>query len=256
MSSTCVLVPEHSNWQPCRRSRTARSARERVREEMTAEILAVAREHLAKEGAAALSLRSVARDLELAPSALYRYFDGRDALLSALIMAAYESLADEAERAADQAQRSGAQRCRALARGAARHPAVGARAPSRMGPHLRHAGARVRGAPGHGRALRPRRRSPGAPRGRGEVGGPLALRPARQRHVGTDAAASGGGAGRRRALPRHAGRRRWSGSSRPGRPSWASSASRSSGTGATPILDPEAFFEATVRNLAEDIGLA
>ena len=85
-------------------ARTARSARERVREEMTAEILAVARTHLAEEGAAALSLRSVARDLEMAPSALYRYFDGRDALLSALIMAAYESLADEAERAAEEAQ--------------------------------------------------------------------------------------------------------------------------------------------------------
>lgn len=85
--------------------RTARSARERVREEMTAEILAVARAHLAKEGAAALSLRSVARDLELAPSALYRYFDGRDALLSALIMSAYEALAAEAERAADHATR-------------------------------------------------------------------------------------------------------------------------------------------------------
>jgi AcrR family transcriptional regulator len=70
---------------------------------MTAEILAVARAHLADEGAAALSLRSVARDLELAPSALYRYFDGRDALLSALIMAAYESLATEAERASDAA---------------------------------------------------------------------------------------------------------------------------------------------------------
>ncbi|HSZ37230.1 MAG TPA: TetR-like C-terminal domain-containing protein, partial [Acidimicrobiales bacterium] len=55
----------------------------------------------------ALSLRSVARDLELAPSALYRYFDGRDALLSALIMAAYESLAAEAERAADEASRPG-----------------------------------------------------------------------------------------------------------------------------------------------------
>lgn len=71
---------------------------------MTAEILAVARAHLADEGAAALSLRSVARDLELAPSALYRYFDGRDALLSTLIMAAYESLAVEAEGAADRAQ--------------------------------------------------------------------------------------------------------------------------------------------------------
>jgi AcrR family transcriptional regulator len=87
-------------------SRTARTARERVREEMTAEILAVARAHLADEGAAALSLRSVARDLELAPSALYRYFDGRDALLSALIMAAYESLAAASERAAEAAQRT------------------------------------------------------------------------------------------------------------------------------------------------------
>jgi len=87
-------------------SRTARNARERVREEMTAEILAAARAHLADEGAAALSLRSVARDLELAPSALYRYFDGRDALLSALIMAAYESLAAEAERAAEAAPRN------------------------------------------------------------------------------------------------------------------------------------------------------
>ncbi|HEX3334615.1 MAG TPA: TetR/AcrR family transcriptional regulator [Acidimicrobiales bacterium] len=84
-----------------------RTARERVREEMTAEILAVAREHLAREGAPALSLRSVARDLEMAPSALYRYFDGRDALLSALILSAYESLADEAERGAAQAAGEG-----------------------------------------------------------------------------------------------------------------------------------------------------
>jgi AcrR family transcriptional regulator len=85
---------------------TARSARERVREEMTAEILAVARQHVALEGAAALSLRSIARDLEIAPSALYRYFDGRDALLSALILGAYESLAAAAEQAADEADGS------------------------------------------------------------------------------------------------------------------------------------------------------
>ena len=39
----------------------------------------------------------------MAPSALYRYFDGRDALLSALIVGAYTSLADEAEHAADAA---------------------------------------------------------------------------------------------------------------------------------------------------------
>jgi AcrR family transcriptional regulator len=79
-----------------------RTARERVREELTAEILAVAGAHVARDGAAALSLRSIARDLGMAPSALYRYFDGRDALLSALILSAYEALAIEAERAADQ----------------------------------------------------------------------------------------------------------------------------------------------------------
>ena len=72
---------------------------------MTAEILAVAAAHVARDGAAAISLRSIARDLGMAPSALYRYFDGRDALLSALILSAYEALADEAERAADEADR-------------------------------------------------------------------------------------------------------------------------------------------------------
>jgi AcrR family transcriptional regulator len=77
-----------------------RTARDRIREELTGEILAVARGHLAREGAAALSLRSIARDLEMAPSALYRYFAGRDALLSALILDAYGSLADMAEDAA------------------------------------------------------------------------------------------------------------------------------------------------------------
>ena len=81
-----------------------RTARERVREEMTAEILAVAGAHVARDGAPALSLRSIARDLGMAPSALYRYFDGRDALLTALILTAYEALATEAEWAADQAE--------------------------------------------------------------------------------------------------------------------------------------------------------
>ena len=75
---------------------------------MTAEILAVAAAHVARDGAAAISLRSIARDLGMAPSALYRYFDGRDALLSALILSAYEALAAEAERAADEADRAAA----------------------------------------------------------------------------------------------------------------------------------------------------
>ncbi len=78
----------------------ARTARERVHEEVSGEILAVARTHLARDGGSALSLRSIARELGMAPSALYRYYPGRDALLSALILSAYGSLADEAERVA------------------------------------------------------------------------------------------------------------------------------------------------------------
>ena len=85
----------------------SRTARERVRAELTGEILASARTHLARDGAAALSLRSIARDLEMAPSALYRYFDGRDALLSALIIEAYASVAEEAERASEEAHARG-----------------------------------------------------------------------------------------------------------------------------------------------------
>ena len=82
---------------------------------MTAEILAVAGAHVARDGAAAISLRSIARDLGMAPSAIYRYFDGRDALLSALILSAYGALADEAARAADQAARAAGQAGRWLA---------------------------------------------------------------------------------------------------------------------------------------------
>ena len=85
----------------------ARTARERVHEEVSGEILAVARTHLARDGGSALSLRSIARELGMAPSALYRYYPGRDALLSALILSAYNALADEAERAADAAARRG-----------------------------------------------------------------------------------------------------------------------------------------------------
>jgi AcrR family transcriptional regulator len=84
-----------------------RSARDRVRDEVTREILTVAKAHLAREGAAALSLRSIARELEMAPSALYRYFPSRDALLSALIIGAYGSLADEAERSSHAADAAG-----------------------------------------------------------------------------------------------------------------------------------------------------
>ncbi|MCY1137758.1 TetR/AcrR family transcriptional regulator [Actinoplanes sp. Pm04-4] len=78
---------------------SASGVRARVRAEMTEEIKAVARRHLATDGAN-LSLRAVARDLGMASSAVYRYFASRDELLTALIIDAYNSVGETAERAA------------------------------------------------------------------------------------------------------------------------------------------------------------
>lgn len=77
-----------------------RTVRDRARAEITSEIKATARRHVVASGAAALSLRAVARELEVAVSALYRYFPSRDALLTALIVDAYDDLGARAEIAA------------------------------------------------------------------------------------------------------------------------------------------------------------
>ncbi|MGZ9828116.1 TetR/AcrR family transcriptional regulator [Tsukamurella ocularis] len=77
----------------------SQTARERARAELTAEIIRSARDQLREVGAAALSLRAVARDLGLASSAVYRYFPSRDALLTALITDAYNALGDAVEAA-------------------------------------------------------------------------------------------------------------------------------------------------------------
>src|SRR5258705_2213883 len=76
----------------------ATSIRARVRAEMTEEIKAIARRHLATDGAN-LSLRAVARDLGVVSSAIYRYFASRDDLLTALILDAYNALGASVERA-------------------------------------------------------------------------------------------------------------------------------------------------------------
>jgi AcrR family transcriptional regulator len=76
-----------------------RTARERVRAELTREIKEAARKQLASAGAAGLSLRAVARDLGMVSSALYRYFPSRDELLTALIIDAYDAVGAAAEAA-------------------------------------------------------------------------------------------------------------------------------------------------------------
>lgn len=85
-----------------------------MRAALTADILRAGREHLARDGAAGLSLRAVARDLDLVPSALYRYYPGRDALLTALVIDSYSSLADTTEAADPGAGRDGITRWLAM----------------------------------------------------------------------------------------------------------------------------------------------
>ncbi|WP_224392496.1 TetR/AcrR family transcriptional regulator [Pseudonocardia sp. ICBG1293] len=72
----------------------SRTARERARAELVAEITAAARRQLAETGAAALSMRAVSREIGMVSSALHRYFPTRDDLLTALIVQSYDALAD------------------------------------------------------------------------------------------------------------------------------------------------------------------
>ena len=76
------------------------NARQRARALVIADIVAEARRQLTTEGAAALSLRAVARELGMASSAMYRYVSSRDELLTILIVEAYDALGEVAEAAA------------------------------------------------------------------------------------------------------------------------------------------------------------
>jgi AcrR family transcriptional regulator len=79
----------------------ARTARQRARDEITAEILTTARRRLASDGPGNLSLRAVARDVGMVSSAVYRYFPSRDELLTALLIGAYDELGAAVETADD-----------------------------------------------------------------------------------------------------------------------------------------------------------
>jgi AcrR family transcriptional regulator len=104
-----------------------RTARERARAEITAEILEAGRQHLARDGAAGLSLRAVARDVGMVSSAVYRYVPNRDALLTLLIIEAYDGVGaavEEAEAAVRRTDHRGRflAACRALRTWALAHP--------------------------------------------------------------------------------------------------------------------------------------
>jgi AcrR family transcriptional regulator len=81
-----------------------RTRDETVYEETQATIKALARQQMAAEGTAGISLRGIARDMELSAPALYRYYATRDDLITALIVDAFNALADALERAEQKAK--------------------------------------------------------------------------------------------------------------------------------------------------------
>ena len=80
--------------------------RERQRAATVQEIKDVARRLLGEQGTSALSLRAIAREMGVTAPALYRYFDGHEALVEALAADFYDELSDsmEAATAAEQAE--------------------------------------------------------------------------------------------------------------------------------------------------------
>ena len=100
--------------------------RQLAREETLRRIKRLALDQLAESGAGELSLRAIARELNLVSSAIYRYFSSRDELITALITDAYNDLADTLEAAAGSERRGPRRRwrdtCLALRDWALREP--------------------------------------------------------------------------------------------------------------------------------------
>jgi len=77
--------------------------RARLREATREEIKQLARQQMAEQGTAALSLLGIARQMGVTGPALYRYFPTRDALVTALVVEAYASQARAMEQAVETA---------------------------------------------------------------------------------------------------------------------------------------------------------
>ncbi|WP_028659600.1 TetR/AcrR family transcriptional regulator [Nocardioides insulae] len=75
----------------------ATTPRARARAQTMDEIVRIGRRHLATDGAAGLSLRAIARDLGVVSSAVYRYVQSRDELLTLLIVEGYDELSRRVE---------------------------------------------------------------------------------------------------------------------------------------------------------------
>ncbi len=75
--------------------------REKRRNATLDDIKATAWKQVAELGAASLSLRAIAREMEITAPALYRYYKDRDALVTALLIDAFDSFSNALEVARD-----------------------------------------------------------------------------------------------------------------------------------------------------------
>ena len=73
--------------------------REQYREQTREEIKGIARRQMAAGGWPAVSLNAIAREMDIAVSGLYRYYENRDALLTALILDAFNAQGEAMEAA-------------------------------------------------------------------------------------------------------------------------------------------------------------
>lgn len=83
---------------------TGTTPRQAARAETIRRIKELALAQLAESGAAELSLRAIARELNIVSSGIYRYFRSRDELITALIIDAYDDLARHLEYATPRAR--------------------------------------------------------------------------------------------------------------------------------------------------------
>jgi AcrR family transcriptional regulator len=77
----------------------SRLRREEARKEIAEEIKTVARQQMSEYGTAGLSLRAIARELNITAPAIYNYYPSLDDLISALIADAFTDLAVSMENA-------------------------------------------------------------------------------------------------------------------------------------------------------------
>lgn len=122
----------------------AGSPRQRLRAETLERILTIAHDQLIAQGADALSLRSVARELGMVSSAVYRYVDSREDLMRRLAARAGSQLSDAVEAALRNRRGDPARRFPVLARAvhawATEHPADFALLYGRIAPQGSGAG--------------------------------------------------------------------------------------------------------------------